>query len=156
LNGVLRTTTAGGKFLTNMTPNVQTHFSSLVRVGTLGSGTEQPLESATRALTSPNIAGANEVQAIGRRPDRRRGLIGAIVIAIHGQRRMADDLSDLAAFVNGHTVVVDGGSTDRQGILRYRQGSRPTGAACPVHGKAAPRPWRQGASGGGGKDDGAA
>ncbi|MER2560615.1 MAG: choice-of-anchor D domain-containing protein [Myxococcaceae bacterium] len=58
-NGVLRTTTAGGKILTNMTASVQTHFSSLVRVGTLGSGFEQPLEQATRALTSPNIAGAN-------------------------------------------------------------------------------------------------
>ncbi|MBE2249376.1 MAG: VWA domain-containing protein [Myxococcus sp.] len=58
-NGVLKTTTAGGKFLTSATPNVQTHFSSLVRVGTLGSASEQALESATRALTSPNIAGAN-------------------------------------------------------------------------------------------------
>ncbi|MDP1915129.1 MAG: choice-of-anchor D domain-containing protein [Myxococcales bacterium] len=58
-NGVLRTTTAGGKFLANTTPSVQTHFASLVRVGTLGSGSEQALESATRALTSPNIAGAN-------------------------------------------------------------------------------------------------
>ncbi|MDP3500512.1 MAG: choice-of-anchor D domain-containing protein [Myxococcales bacterium] len=58
-NGVLRPTSAGGRFLTNTTPNVQTHFSSLVRVGTLGSGSEQALESATRALTSPNIAGAN-------------------------------------------------------------------------------------------------
>jgi hypothetical protein len=59
LNGVLRPTTGGGRFLRNTTPNVQTAFGSLVRVGTLGSGTEQPLESATRALTSPNIAGAN-------------------------------------------------------------------------------------------------
>lgn len=58
-NGVLRTTTAGGKYLSNTTPNVQTHFSSLVRVGTSGSATEQALESATRALTPPNIAGAN-------------------------------------------------------------------------------------------------
>lgn len=58
-NGVLRTTGAGGKFLTNTTPNVQSLFSTLVRVGTVGSGFEQPLEQATRALTSPNIAGAN-------------------------------------------------------------------------------------------------
>ncbi len=59
LNGVLKTTGAGGKFLTNTTPNVQTHFQNLVRVGTVGSAYEQPLQSATLALTSPNIAGAN-------------------------------------------------------------------------------------------------
>ncbi|MCU0695326.1 MAG: choice-of-anchor D domain-containing protein [Myxococcaceae bacterium] len=58
-NGVLRTTGAGGRFLTNTTPNVQSHFSNLVRVGTSGSATEQAFEGATRALTSPNIAGAN-------------------------------------------------------------------------------------------------
>ena len=58
-NGVLRPTGAGGKFLTNTTPNVQTQFQNLVRVGTSGSATEQALEAATRALTSPNIAGAN-------------------------------------------------------------------------------------------------
>jgi hypothetical protein len=64
-------------------------------------------------------------------------------------------LPDRASFITGSFHLVDGGYTAQQGILRYRQGSRPTGAACPVHGKAAPRQWRQGASGGGGKDDGA-
>jgi hypothetical protein len=58
-NGVLRTTSTGTRFLSNSTLNVQTAFSSLVSVGTGGSGNEQALESATRALTSPNIAGPN-------------------------------------------------------------------------------------------------
>lgn len=58
-SGVLRTTGAGTKFLANTTPNVQTQFQTLVRVGTSGSAYEQPLQSATLALTSPNIAGAN-------------------------------------------------------------------------------------------------
>jgi hypothetical protein len=57
--GHLRQTGASGRFLTNTTPNVQSLFSTLVRVGTGGSGSEQPLEGATRALTPPNIAGVN-------------------------------------------------------------------------------------------------
>jgi hypothetical protein len=57
--GQLRAVGTGRRFLTNTTPNVQSLFSTLVRVGTSGSGSEQPLEGATRALTSPNIAGVN-------------------------------------------------------------------------------------------------
>lgn len=57
--GQLRTTGAGSRFLTNTTPNVQSLFSTLVGVGTSGSASEQPLEGATRALTSPNIAGVD-------------------------------------------------------------------------------------------------
>lgn len=52
--GVLHTSPAGNKILRPTTPNLQTEFAALVRVGTSGYS-ESCMEPATRALTSPNI-----------------------------------------------------------------------------------------------------
>ncbi len=48
-----------GPILTRNTPNLSSAFSTLVNVGTDGSGTETGLETATLALTPPLIAGGN-------------------------------------------------------------------------------------------------
>ncbi len=48
-----------GPILRPTTPNIAAAFRTMVRVGTDGSGTEEGLENATRALTPPIIANEN-------------------------------------------------------------------------------------------------
>ena len=48
-----------GPILTRATPNLSSAFSTLVNVGTDGSGTETGLSTATMALTPPRIANEN-------------------------------------------------------------------------------------------------
>jgi hypothetical protein len=62
--GVLRTIRPGmpnqiGPILKANTPNIGQAFQQLVNVGTDGSGTEQPLETAVMALTPPRISVEN-------------------------------------------------------------------------------------------------
>ena len=57
--GRLVTRNGVGPILTRNTPNLSSAFSTLVNVGTDGSGTETGLATATLALTPPLIAGAN-------------------------------------------------------------------------------------------------
>ncbi len=57
--GQLRRSTSNPMLLTPTTPNVATRFSEKVNVGTNGSGLEQPLSAALKAVTAPLITGAN-------------------------------------------------------------------------------------------------
>jgi hypothetical protein len=57
--GRLVTKNGIGPILTRNTPNLASAFSTLVNVGTDGSGTEAGLATATLALTPPLIAGGN-------------------------------------------------------------------------------------------------
>ncbi len=57
--GVLVQSTANPRYLTPTTPNVAALFAQKVQLGTLGSGQEQPYQSLSLAVTSPNRTGAN-------------------------------------------------------------------------------------------------
>ncbi|MBL9037629.1 MAG: choice-of-anchor D domain-containing protein [Archangium sp.] len=58
-NGVMIRAGTAGHVLTRATPNVSGAFSTLVNVGTSGSGTEMGLAPTVAALSSVNLAGQN-------------------------------------------------------------------------------------------------
>ena len=57
--GVLHAAPGNPTILTPTTPNVATAFAENVKVGVVGSGLEQPLDSLLLAITEPNLSGAN-------------------------------------------------------------------------------------------------
>lgn len=60
----MRSSTRSGRlvapFLTPQTPDIAAEFSSMVRVGTSGSGNEQGIAAAHAALTEPLLSGSNK------------------------------------------------------------------------------------------------